>query len=156
MMTRLLILAAATCAWTPTREEVCDHGRNGRSVRVSLAAVERAQEGIRKRLELSVRPFRPVGADRSFESGLPACPRSLARRVSLDVPPALVGKTISFGAQGRIPEADLKVATSARSLRGGGFDALADPVLVHRLGVRCFPSVVIARSPHELDIRERP
>jgi hypothetical protein len=55
-----------------------------------------------------------------------------------------------------MPPADLRVATSARNLLELEADALADPALAARLGVRCVPTRVRATSEVELELAENP
>jgi hypothetical protein len=137
-------------------EEGCVHPAQGESRPVSLAAVRRAQEEIKTKLALLADRAGRLSPEAPFESGLPAC-RSTARRIHRTASPAaLVGRTIGLGPPGRIPPADVRVASSARSLFELEADALADADLAGRLGVRCVPTLVRIRSEVDLELVENP
>jgi len=55
-----------------------------------------------------------------------------------------------------MPAADVRVATSSRRLIDAQVDALADPRLIERLGVRCAPTLIRAISEVELELVENP
>ena len=156
MNPKALLLCAVCLAFASRGEEACVHPARGETRPVSLAAVGRAQEEIREKLALLVERAGKLSPREPYESGLPACRRREVRVVRTEVPAPLVGKTIGFGPSGRIPAADIRVATSARSLLEADADALADPALSARLGVRCFPTLVRARSEAGLELVENP
>lgn len=137
-------------------EEVCNHPARGDSKPVSLEAVARAQEDVKKRLALSWDKSLKISADAPFESGLPGCGGRQTRRVRTALPDAFVGKSVGFGPNDRIPSADVRVATSARRILDVHADALADRMLIERLGVRCTPTLVRALSEVELELVENP
>jgi hypothetical protein len=150
-------LLPALCVLLSAREdEPCVHRGAGAAVAVSLERVGRAQEEVREKLALVVEKAARLSPGAPFESGLPACRGRATRTVRTDVPAPLVGKTIAFGPSGRMPPADLRVATSARNLLELEADALADPALAARLGVRCVPTRVRATSEVELELAENP
>jgi hypothetical protein len=68
----------------------------------------------------------------------------------------MVGKTIAFAPADRMPDADVRVATSVRKLIDVQADALADRTLVERLDVRCAPTIVRGLSEVELELVENP
>lgn len=156
MNLKALVLCSLCVLSAPRGEEACVHPSRGETRPVSLDAVRRAQEEIRGKLALLVERAGKLSPREPYESGLPACRRREVRAVRTEVPAPLVGKTIGFGPSGRIPAADLRVATSARNLLEVDADALADPALSARLGVRCFPTLVRARSEAELELVENP
>lgn len=137
-------------------EEACVHPGRGETRPVSLDQVERAQAVVKEKLSLVVESAARFSSAAPFESSLPACRARAARTVRTDLPSPLVGKTIAFGPSGRIPAADLRVATSARNLLELEADALADPALSARLGVRCAPTLVRVISEVELELVENP
>ena len=156
MIARILLVAGALLIGVESREEVCRHGCVGGSHSVSLSRARRAQQRMKDRISFSVRRRDRISLDAPFNSGLSACPRRDVRTVRLRVPTQLVGKSIAFAYAERMPVADIRVATSARHRNEGKFDALADPALIQRLAVRCFPTLVIVRSKDELELIENP
>lgn len=145
-------------AWllAPANEEPHHHAPLGETVPVSLEEVRRAQEGVRERFALAVEKAGPLALDAPFESGLPACAARARRSVPARVPRELVGKSVVFGPADRLPRADVRVATRARKLSELDADAVADPELVARLGVRCTPTRVEVRSETLLELVEDP
>jgi hypothetical protein len=137
-------------------EEVHAHAARGRTAPVSLDRVARAQQDVAVRLARAADLAAAFPADRPYESGLPACGARRTRRVRTKVPEALVGRSLSFAPEGRFAAADVRVATSAPSLRGLNADALADPALAERLEVRCRPTLVRLISEVELELLENP
>jgi hypothetical protein len=137
-------------------ESVCRHAGAGRTSAVSLDRVRQAQEAVARRFAAATDAAARPQAEAGFESGLPACAMRRTRRVTRDVPAALVGRTIAFAPEGRFPPADVRVATSSRSLWSLDADALADAALAARLEVRCHPTLVRLRSEVELELVEIP
>jgi hypothetical protein len=121
-----------------------------------LAAVERAQEEVARRLSEAFGAVGKLDPAGPFDSGLPACSGRRERRLPVRVSPELVGRTFAFAPEGRFPAADVRVATACRRLLEVEADALADPELVERLGVRCAPTLVRVRSEEELELVEDP
>ncbi len=150
------LLCALCLLCAPRAQEVCIHPSRGETRAVSLDRVRAAQEEVTSKLALLAERAGKLAPTDPFESGLPACRARSVRTLRTTVPPPLVGKSIAFGPSGKIPAADLRVATSARSLLELDADALADPALSARLGVRCFPTLVRARSEAELELVENP
>jgi hypothetical protein len=111
---------------------------------------------VKARLAFSWDRALALTAESSFDSGLPACASQRRRLVRTEVPRELVGKSIAFAPADRMPPADLRVATSCRAVAEAEVDALADPALAERLGVRCAPTLVRARSEVELELVEGP
>ncbi|HEX7899336.1 MAG TPA: hypothetical protein VF950_16340 [Planctomycetota bacterium] len=132
------------------------HPSRGRVVPVSLERVRKARKDVAARFAEAADRAAAFRADRPFESGLPACAARRTRRVRTEVPPALVGRSISFAPEGRFAAADVRVATSARSLGALEADALADRALAERLDVRCRPTLVRMISEVELELVEMP
>src|SRR5262249_37413042 len=91
-----------------------------------------------------------------YDSGLPHCKSRQVLRMKTLIPRELVGKTIAFAPSESMPPADLRVASSARRLIDARLEALADPPLLRRLGVRCAPTLVRAFSEVELELVENP
>jgi hypothetical protein len=154
-MSRYLVVAAFCALWADG-EAVCVHRTRGAARRVSLPEVRRARETLAARLIGSFGEAARLSMDRPFDSGLPSCPRRAARRKLGVVPRELVGKTVAFGPAGRLPAADFRIVTSARRLADLEADALADPVLAERLGVRCAPTLVRFLSEADLELVEDP
>ncbi len=150
------VLAGLAALAAARGESVCRHGTAGESRPVSLAAVERAQEEVARRLSEAFGAVGKLDPAGPFDSGLPACAGRRERRLPARVPPGLVGRTFAFAPEGRFPAADVRVATSCRRLLEAEADALADPELVERLGVRCAPTLVRVRSEEELELVEDP
>jgi hypothetical protein len=150
----ILVLVCLACA--APDDAVCVHPTRGESRAVSLEAVARAQEDVRRRFALTWDKALQLTPETPYDSGLPACRARLTKRVHTTVPPELVGKSIVFAPAERMPMADIRVATSARRLLEVQADALADPVLSERLGVRCSPTLVRAVSEVELELLENP
>jgi hypothetical protein len=137
-------------------ESVCVHPSVGETRRISLDDVRRAQEAVRARLAWAVAKAGKVSLDTPFDSGLPACRARQRRTLRTEVPRELVGKTIGLGPSGRIPRADFRAATSARSLSDVDAELLADRALTERLGVRCSPTRVTFRTEGEIELDENP
>jgi len=156
MMPRLWILIPVCLASTPVNDSVCSHPSSGETRTISLDQVERAQRELKDRLSISWNKSLNLKKDTPFDSGLPACRTAGTRRLKTRLPRELVGRTIAFGPSGRIPVADIHVATSARRIFELQADALADPRLIERLGVRCSPTLVRALSEVELELVENP
>ncbi len=152
----LLLCALCVLCGESSVPSVCSHPPRGESLRVSLDAVRRAQEDVKKRLAWAVGEASRLSADSPFESGLPACQGRARRTVRVPTPPPLAGKTIVFAPAERMPPGDLRVATSARRLAEVRADAMADRALARRLGVRCAPTIVTVRSEVELELVEDP
>ena len=152
----ILALLAAAGIGAGGGEAVCRHATRGGTRRVDLAGVRRAQASIREAFALSAKKAEKVSLDGPYESGLPACRARAIRRAAVATPPDLAGKTLAFAPEGRFPAADLRVATSARRVREVDADALADPALAARLGVRCSPTLVRILSEVELELVEGP
>jgi hypothetical protein len=150
-------LLVALCVASATSEEPpCGHPASGESRAVSLEQVGKAQEELRKKLTLAWDKGLRLGPEPSFDSGLPACRSRQVRRLRTTLPREWVGRTIAFSPPDRMPPADVSVATSARRLADLRADALADPRLLERLGVRCAPTLVRALSEVELELVENP
>ena len=137
-------------------ESVCRHARAGRSSAVSLDRVRGAQEAVARRFAAAAEAAARPQAEAGFESGLPACAARRTRRVRREVPAALVGRTFAFAPEGLFPPADVRVATSSRSLWSLDADGLADAALADRLDVRCRPTLVRTLSEVELELVENP
>jgi hypothetical protein len=150
------LLLIGVCFLLANEETVCVHPTRGESRRVSLDDVRRAQSEVKKKLSFVAEKATRLSIDAPFDSGLPACRRRETRVVRTSVPPELVGKSILFAASDRLGRADVRVATSARKLGEIDADALAHPALAERLGVRCAPTLVRARSEVELELVENP
>lgn len=135
---------------------VCSHPQAGPVWRVSLAKVREAQESMKARLSWVAGEAVRFSEDSSYDSGLPACRARATRLVRTRVAPELAGRTIVFAAAEQMPPGDVRVATSARRLAACGADALADPRLTGRLGVRCTPTTVRVKSEVELELVEHP
>jgi hypothetical protein len=150
------ILAAAAAVAAARGESVCRHGTTGATRPVSLAAVARAQEEVTRKLSEAFGDVGNLDPAAPFDSGLPACAGRRERRAAVRMPPELVGRTFAFAPEGRFPAADVRVATSCRRLMDAEADALADPELAGRLGVRCTPTWVRVRSEEELELVEDP
>ena len=149
----LIAVGLAAILWD---DPVCTHADRGETRPVSLDAVERAQDEVKRRLALSWDKSMRISLDAPYDSGLPACGLRQTRRIRTTVPAELVGKTISFGPADRLPPADVRVATSARKIMDVQADALSDRMLTERLGVRCTPTIVRALSEVELELVENP
>ena len=132
------------------------HPSRGRTAPVSMERVRRARKDVETRFAAAIDRAGASRADRSFEAELPACVARRTRRVKTEAPAALVGRSISFAPEGRFAAADLRVATSARSLAALEADALADRALSERLDVRCRPTLVRVLSEVELELVEDP
>jgi hypothetical protein len=150
------LLLAGCLAWVLWDEDVCTHPARGDSTAVSLEAVGKAQDEVKRRLAVSWDKSFKISADGPYESGLPACGFRQTRRIRTQLPPELVGKSIGFGPSDRIPPADIRVATSARRILEVQADAMADRMLSERLGVRCSPTLIRALSEVELELVENP
>lgn len=150
------LLALLACAFLGEPEDVCRHPSSGTTCRVSTDGVARAQESVRAHLAWTVEQAGRISLDAPYDSGLPACRGRNRRSVRAEAPRALVGKTIAFAPQDRMPRADVRVASSARRIAAVDADALADPELAARLGVRCVPTLVTVRSESELELVEDP
>jgi hypothetical protein len=146
----------AACAFWGASEDVCRHASSGSTCHVSTDGVAGAQEALRAELAWTIERASRVSLDAPYDSGLPACRARGRRAVRVELPRALVGKTIAFAAQDRMPRADLRVASSARTIAAADADALADPAFAARLGVRCVPTLVTVRSESELELVEGP
>jgi hypothetical protein len=149
----VIAFALAAIVWD---DRVCTHADRGETRPVSLDAVGRAQDEIKRQLALSWDKSLKISLDAPFDSGLPACGLRQTRRIRTTVPADLVGKTIAFGPADRLPSADVRVATSARKIVDVQADALSDRTLTERLGVRCTPTIVRALSEVELELVENP
>lgn len=149
-------LVIGACLLVANQETVCIHPHRGEVRGVALENVRRAHEEARKKLTFAAEKAARLSPDASFDSGLPSCPRTGSRRLAVSVPRELVGKSIAFGPAGRLPKADVRVATSARRISEIDADALAHPALSERLGVRCTPTLVRVRSEVELELVENP
>lgn len=145
-----ILLAAAF------QERPCVHPSRGGTAAVSLEAVARAQEEVKKKLRLAAEEAAAVSIDKPYDSGLPACRARGPRRLRIRVPAEFAGKTFAFAPAGRMPRADFRVATSAGSLAEVEAEALAEPALAERLGVRCWPTLVRVMSEDELELVENP
>jgi hypothetical protein len=151
----VLIALCLLCAASPA-DVAHVHPSRGRTAPVSLERVGKARKDVEIRFAAAADRAAALRADRSFASDLPACVARRTRRVKTDVPAALVGRAISFAPEGRFGAADLRVATSARSLAALEADALADRALSERLDVRCRPTLVRVISEVELELVETP
>jgi hypothetical protein len=129
----------------------CDHGVKGETAAVDLDAVARSHKAAAKQFEVLVE--KAAGGDPlalPFDAGLPACRSRETRRVKVaPLPRDLVGKVIGFGTEGEV-----KVVTKAKSLRDAAGGVLGSRELAGRLGVRCVPARVTARSETEVEIVE--
>lgn len=152
VLAALALLAASETGGV--REHVCRHPSKGATRRIDLGQVRRAQASIREAFAFSAAKAERVSLDGPFESGLPACATAGRRRAAVVTPPEMAGRTLAFAPEGKFPQADLRVATSARRVRDVEADALADPALAARLGVRCVPTVVRILSEVELELVE--
>jgi hypothetical protein len=155
-MTFKTVVLVALCALSVPRETICVHPTAGESRRVSLEEVGKAQAAVKEKFVGAFEMAGTLSVDTPFDSGLPACGLRSTRSVRTDVPRELVGKTIGFGPADRLPDADIRVATSARKLTEIQADGMADPALVERLSVRCAPTIVRAVSEVELELVENP
>jgi hypothetical protein len=145
------------CAVSSTAEDApCSHSAAGESHAVSLDQVGKAQEELRNRLTLAWDKAARISAAGSYDSGLPACKAPRTVRLKTRLPRELCGKTIAFAPSEHMPQADVRVATSARRIAELRADALADPKLIQRLGVRCTPTLVRPLSEVELELVENP
>jgi len=142
--------------WVEEPGGECRHAARGETRRISLARVRAAQEGVKAGLRKALGPVERLGRAGTFDSGLPACGLRRSVEVRTTLPRELVGKTIAVAPAERMPRADVRVASSARSLEGLEADALADGPLLERLGVRCAPALVRIRSEELLEIVENP
>jgi hypothetical protein len=156
MMLRTWFLLPVCLASTPTDESVCSHPSSGETRSISLDQVGRAQKELQDRLAISWNKSLHLTKDSGFDSGLPACRTAGTRRLKTRLPSQLVGRSIAFGPSERMPSADIHVATFARRVIDLQADALADPRLIERLGVRCSPTLVRALSEVELELVENP
>ncbi len=156
MNVKALALLAVCLLSSPRPERVCRHGRQGNAVPVSLARAERAREDLARELSRAWNLEGRLSAGSPWDSGLPACARREVRRVSARMPASLVGKTLGFGPEGRMPAAEIRVATRVRTLASADGDALADPAFAARFGVRCWPVRVRVVSEVELELLENP
>jgi hypothetical protein len=156
MSGKAAVLFAICLFFAAPRDEIHVHAARGRTVPVSLDRVARAREDVAARLARAVDAAAAFPADRPYESGLPACGARRTRRVRTAVPEPLVGRSLSFAPEGSFAAADVRIATSAPSLRGLDADALADPALAGRLDVRCRPTLVRLISEVELELVENP
>ena len=156
MSGKAAVLIALCALGVERAEDVCRHPSRGRTVHVSLERVRRAQEGVALRFAAAADAAARMSSTAGFESGLPGCPSRTTRRVKATVPAALVGRRLAFAPEGRFPEADVRIATSARSLWTLEADALADAALASRLDVRCRPTLVRVLSEVELELLEMP
>lgn len=145
----LLILALLA-----EEESVCVHPTAGAVSRISLDDVRKAQESVKDQLRLAWEDAGKLSLDRSFDSGLPSCPRRETRSLKGRYPRELLGRSIAFARADRMPKADVRVATQARRLVDAEVDALADPALQKVLGIRCVPTMVRVMSEVELELVE--
>jgi len=149
---------AALCA-APAPEDgprVCMH-RGAAAVPFDAAKAERAVDDLAKRLRFERPPVRPVSLAMQdpFDGGLPSCTRREVRRVAVDVPAGIVGKSVLWSAYGG-GAADLVVRTAGCSLRDivSSGAVPGDASLARLWGVRCVPSRVTAVSRSEVEIVE--
>lgn len=147
----VLLLALALLA---EEESVCVHPSTGETRRLSLESARKAQKAVTEKLRFAWEDAGKLSFDRSFESGLPSCPRRETRSVRGRFPSELAGKTIAFARADRMPKADFRVATHVHRLIDAQVDGLADPALQQALGVRCFPTRVRVISEVELELVE--
>lgn len=152
----LWILVPLSLASTAAEEPTCTHATAGDSRVVSLDQVARSQHDLRKKLAMTWRAGERLSADAPYDSGLPSCRSRQSLRLKTSLPPEWVGRSIAFAPAERMPVADVRVATSARRMADLRADALADPRLIRRLGVRCTPTLVRALSEVELELLENP
>ena len=152
----LWVLLPLCMASTNSEDSPCVHPGSGESRAISLDQAAKAQETLRNRLAMSWEKSLKLTTDAAFDSGLPACKGRETRRLSSRLPSDLVGRSIAFGPAERIPQSDVRVATSARRISDLRADALADPKLIQRLGVRCAPTVVCVISEVEVELLENP
>ena len=150
------LLLVGVCLLLANEDTVCVHPSRGAARVLSLENVRRAHEEAAKKLSFAAEKAARLSPDAPFDSGLPSCARSTSRRLAIAVPRELVGKSIAFAPAGRLPRADVRVATSARRISDLDADALAHPALSDRLGVRCWPTLVRVRSEVELELVENP
>lgn len=150
----ILVSLCAYCGWE--REQICVHPSRGPVRRIALERVERAQEKIRSLLGRAIGRVDRMSLDSSFDSGLPACRRRRIRRIRATTPRELLGKTIAFGPGERLPQGDIRVATSVENFTKLDADALAHPEIIRRLGVRCTPTRVRVESENALELVENP
>ena len=146
----------ALCLLCASTEGTHVHASRGRTAPVSMERVRAARKDVAHRFAAAADRAAALRADRPFDAGLPACAARRTRRVRTDVPPALTGRSLSFAPEGRFAAADVRVATSARSLAALDADALADRALAGRLDVRCQPTLVRLISEVELELVEGP
>lgn len=137
-------------------EEVHVHPTRGAAAPLSLDRVARARRDVALRFARAAEKAAAFSIDAPFESGLPSCGPRRTRRVRTPLHAGLVGRSFSFAPEGRFAAADVRVATSARSLRTLEADALADRELAGRLDVRCRPTLVRVISEVELELVETP
>jgi hypothetical protein len=150
------ILIPIWIAFSAGEKSPCVHSTAGETQAVSLDQVGKAQDELQRKLALAWERGLRIGRDASFDSGLPACKSRQVRRLRTTLTAELVGRTIAFSPPERMPIADVRVATSARRIADLNADALADPKLIERLGVRCAPTLVRALSEVELELVENP
>lgn len=150
----IAVLICLACAWQ--EDSRCEHPARGESKAINLDAVAKAQDEVKRRLAMSWEKSAKLTADTPFDSGLPACGARQTRRIRTTVPAELVGKTIAFAPADRLPAADVRVATSARRIIDVHADALGEPRLSERLGVRCTPTLIRALSEVDLELVENP
>lgn len=151
-----IALAVAALLTALQGEEICRHSARGATTRVSMEKVRRAQQDVRDRFAWAAEKAARVSPDIAYESGLPACRARRARRVRTPVPAPLLGKTLAFAPAHRMPSADFRAATSARSLVSIETELLGDASLAKRLGVTCTPTLVRFVSEAELELVENP
>lgn len=156
MSAKALGLLAVCLISSAAPERVCRHASRGSTAPVSLARAERAREDLARELSRAWNLEGRLSAGLPWDSGLPACARRDVRRVTTQVPASLVGKTLGFGPEGRVPTADIRVATRVKTLASADSDALADPAFAARFGVRCWPARVRVVSEVELELFENP
>lgn len=150
----LLVAVCLLCA--APQDSLCLHPDRGDSRPAALDHVASAQEDLKRKMANAWDRAPRLAAEAPFESGLPACRVRQTRRIRTTMPADLVGKTILFAPADRLGAADVRVATSARRIAEIQADALADPRLIDRLGVRCSPTRVRATSEVELELVENP
>jgi hypothetical protein len=153
---KALLLAAACLCTAALPERVCRHPSRGASRPVSLERAARARADLAESIRSAWKAPRAAARPGDWDSGLPACPLRAVRRVAASFPGALAGTTIGFGPAGSGPAADLRVATHLEAADWTRVDALADPALVARLGVRCWPTLARIVSEAELELVEDP
>lgn len=150
------MLALLCVACSGTEDSICDHGTRGASRGLALGDIDRAQAMVKKQLSLTWEKALTMTPESSFDSGLPACVGRKTRAVARAMPSAWIGKTIGFAPADRPLPADVRVVTSARRISEVDAEALADPALIERLGVRCWPTRVRVLSEVELELVENP